>query len=385
MAELTWRDFDPADFLASYWQKRPLLIRNAFAAWENPLEPEELAGLACEEEVESRLIREPRPGEYELEQGPIPEERFPSLPDHHWTLLVQAVDQWVPEVAALVEPFRFLPDWRIDDVMVSYAADLGSVGPHFDQYDVFLIQGLGRRRWRIGQPCNDDTPLLPNPQLRLLQQFETTEEWLLEPGDILYVPPGLAHWGIAEGSRCMTYSVGFRAPGRADLIGDWCDEVLSRLGDDDRYRDGPIGVADNPGEIAPAALQRLQGMVLERLADAEAFARWFGSFATQRRYPEPTPPAQPLTAPALQRRLRSEPLYRHPAGRLAFIREGSDVLFFGDGHCYPAPGELAALAEALCDMQGLEPRQVSAAGAEWLCRLYNEGVLLFDEDDEDNG
>lgn len=385
MVDLDWRDFDPAHFLAEHWQRRPLLIRNAFVAWENPLEPEELAGLACEEEVESRLIIESaQSGELSLEKGPIAESRFPKLPQSHWTLLVQAVDQWVPEVAALIEPFRFLPDWRIDDVMVSYAADKGGVGPHFDQYDVFLVQGLGRRRWHVGQRCDNRSPLLPHPQLRLLEQFHSEQEWLLEAGDILYVPPGLAHWGIAEGSGCMTYSVGFRAPGRADLLGNWCDQVLSTLDDDDRYRDGPLTVTDNPGEIDAAALRRLQQMALERLADPEAFARWFGGFATERRYPQQEPPEQPLSGAELGQRLAREPLYRHPAGRLAFIHQADGVLLFADGQCYEAPGGLGPLAQQLCADQGLAPRPVDAAASQWLCRLYNDGVLVFDEDDDDN-
>jgi 50S ribosomal protein L16 3-hydroxylase len=152
--------FDPALFLRDHWQKKPLLIRNPWVNWANPLEPSELAGLACEEGVEARLI-EHTPGRLTLEQGPLPEDRFAALGAHPWTLLVQAVDHQVPDVAALIAPFRFVPDWRIDDVMVSYAVDGGGVGPHFDQYDVFLIQGLGRRRWRVGPVCDDTTPLLP--------------------------------------------------------------------------------------------------------------------------------------------------------------------------------------------------------------------------------
>ena len=155
------KNFDPAAFLRDVWQQKPMLIRQPWSAWHNPLAPDELAGLACEDDVESRLIVGGA-GEWSVEQGPVPEQRFAALDARAWTLLVQAVDHHVPEVAALLAAFRFIPNWRIDDVMVSYAADGGGVGPHFDQYDVFLVQGLGRRLWRIGGRCDETTPLLPH-------------------------------------------------------------------------------------------------------------------------------------------------------------------------------------------------------------------------------
>jgi 50S ribosomal protein L16 3-hydroxylase len=173
-------------FLRETWQQKPLLIRNPWAAWANPLEPDELAGLACEAEVESRLVTGGE-GLWAVEHGPFDEKRFGALGKSPWTLLVQAVDHHVPKVAALLAPFRFVPNWRIDDVMVSYATDGGGVGPHYDQYDVFLIQGAGQRRWRVGQNCDGGSALLPHEDLRLLAAFEATDEWVLEPGDILYV------------------------------------------------------------------------------------------------------------------------------------------------------------------------------------------------------
>jgi len=188
----------PERFLAEYWQKRPLLVRQAIPGFKSPLSADELAGLACEPEVESRLILEKggsRP--WQLEHGPFEEERFATLPESHWTLLVQRVNHWVPAVADLLDHFAFLPSWRLDDIMISYAADQGSVGPHTDQYDVFLLQGAGRRRWQIDASVTDESPLLDHPDLRILAQFHATDEWVLEPGDLLYLPPGLAHYGVA--------------------------------------------------------------------------------------------------------------------------------------------------------------------------------------------
>lgn len=271
--------FDIDRFLATHWQKRPLLVPAAFAGWRNPLEPNELAGLACEDEIESRLVVHKRKG-LKVEHGPLAEKRFPKLGKKPWTLLVQSVDRYVPDVAALRAPFRFIPDWRIDDVMVSYASDGGGVGAHFDNYDVFLIQGLGRRRWRIGARCDAATELLPHDDLRLLAHFEASEEWVLEPGDMLYLPPGIAHEGTALGDDCMTYSIGFRAPSRAELIAGWCDQLVDGLQDDDRYTDPDLVAQADPGEIMADAIDRLHAMVMERVGDRDAFARWFGEYVT---------------------------------------------------------------------------------------------------------
>lgn len=205
-------------FLSEYWQKKPLFIKGALPDFKSPITPDELAGLAVEPDVESRVVLENGPEQWELRHGPFEDDTFHALPRERWTLLVQGVDTWVPEVAALVDHFRFIPNWRIDDVMISYAADKGGVGPHYDTYDVFLLQGLGRRRWEIGDMCDDATPRLEHPSLRILREFTARDGWDCEPGDLLYLPPRLAHLGVALGNDCMTYSVGFRAPGVADMI-----------------------------------------------------------------------------------------------------------------------------------------------------------------------
>lgn len=331
------RDFDAGGFLRDSWQRRPLLIRNPWDHWTNPLEPDELAGLACEDEVDSRLV-ERVGGDWRLEHGPFPDTRFAALGAHPWTLLVQSVDSFVPAVAALLDPFRFLPNWRIDDVMVSYASDGGGVGPHFDQYDVFLIQGLGQRRWRIGQRCDADSALLPHDDLRLLANFQAADEWLLGPGDILYLPPGIAHDGVAVGDDCMTYSVGFRAPSRGELVSHFADHLLEALGDGDRYADPGLPLQPNPGEIAPDALARLQAMVTAALADPAAFARWFGGYATTPKHP-PDPDGDTFALP----------LRRNRASRFAFVRDPATL--FVDGEAYDCP---LAVAEEMCAADRIE-------------------------------
>ena len=378
-------NFDRVAFLRDVWQRRSMLIRQPWAAWHNPMEPDDLAGLACEEDVESRLIVSGA-SDWSVEHGPVPESRFAALDERAWTLLVQAVDHHVPEVAALLGAFRFIPNWRIDDVMVSYAADGGGVGPHFDQYDVFLVQGLGRRRWRVGAICDENTPLLPHDDLRLLAAFEATEEWVLEPGDILYIPPGFAHDGVAVGSDCMTYSIGFRAPSRADLIEGWTDEVLAELSDDDRYTDPGLRSQSNPGEILPEAVAKLQGMVSEHLLDTGNFARWFGRYSSARKYPEVDwAPQKPITAKVLGKALiQGAELERNPASRFAFVaQDAGAVLLFVDGECYECSGVTAEFAQTICAQDRLAAGTAVAASAEavaLIVELFNQGSLAFTED-----
>ncbi|BAK66084.1 hypothetical protein SLG_14090 [Sphingobium sp. SYK-6] len=374
--------FDIGRFLAEHWQKRPVLIRNPWVNWRNPLDPDDLAGLACEEGVEARLIVRDGAG-LSVEQGPLPEARFGELTDDPWTLLVQAVDHYVDEVAALVEPFRFVPNWRIDDVMVSYATDGGGVGPHFDQYDVFLIQGLGRRRWRVGPRCSSATPLLPHEDLRLLADFDATEEWILEPGDILYVPPLFAHDGVALGKDCMTYSIGFRAPSRAELIDGWSGHQADLLPDEDRYADPDLDLQANPGEITASALDRLHAMTIEALSDRDAFARWFGQYTSLPKYAEADwRPEQPIE-PAELRGLLAEAaaLYRNPASRFSFIRQTGETLLFVDGQCFECAGEVAALAEHMCKAPVIKVAPALAASQPVLtlvAALVDQGSLTFD-------
>ena len=378
--------FDSATFLRDHWQRKPLLIRGPWDVWRNPLDPDELAGLACEDHVESRLISQ-TPEAMKAEHGPFPEARFSKLDKAPWTLLVQAVDHHVPEVAALIEPFRFVPNWRIDDVMVSTASHGGGVGAHFDHYDVFLVQGLGQRRWQVGQLCDEQTELLPHDDLRLLAHFEVTDEWLLEPGDVLYVPPRYAHNGLAVGDDCMTYSIGFRAPSRAELIGGWCDDVVGALADQDRYEDPGLAVQENPGEISTSALAALHAMVTDELAEREAFAHWFGRFTTTRKYPDiDWQPETPMGPEQLRALLASGlPLIRNPASRFSFIRGVAGSLsLYVDGECFECAGELAQFAELLCAQESIAPDALvldSDQAMALITKLYNQGSIAFELED----
>lgn len=210
---------DAADFLRDYWQQRPLLMRQA-AHNVDLVDGDILAGLALEESVESRLITGGDSGGWQARPGPLTEADFSGLPSSDWTLLVQSIDHYLTETSLLLDSFDFLPAWRIEDIMISYAAKGGGVGPHFDHYDVFLIQTSGTRRWRLGPHCDDTSALQDNDSLKLLADMPVTEEFELEAGDVLYLPPGVAHWGTATSDDCITWSVGFRAPELHQLL-DW--------------------------------------------------------------------------------------------------------------------------------------------------------------------
>jgi len=284
-------------FLRDYWQQKPLLIRQGLPGFASPLDPDELAGLALEEDVESRLVLEQGfEGPWELHHGPFAEADFARLPAHSpWTLLVQAVDLWVPDVHALIDDFPFLPRWRIDDIMVSYANDRGGVGPHFDDYDVFLIQGMGQRRWDIGPLCDESTPLQDGTALKILRDFRADASWVLNPGDILYVPPRFAHQGVAVG-ECMTYSLGFRAPTAGEMLDDLATEILSH-GGGSHYRDPPLTPDMARERIDPAFVKQARALLASVLDDEQLLAEWFAGFMTRPKYPNIT-----FDDPELQRR-----------------------------------------------------------------------------------
>lgn len=363
----------PEEFLAQYWQKRPLLIRQAIPGFRSPLSPEELAGLACEDEVESRLVLEHGAnGPWELRHGPFDERDFSALPESHWTLLVQDVDKHVPGLAELLAPFRFIPDWRIDDLMISFAAPAGSVGPHSDQYDVFLLQAYGRRRWKIQYPAPAEERLLPGLAMRILAEFDTSDEWVLEPGDMLYLPPGVPHYGIAE-DACMTYSVGFRVPADRELAAAVAAELLDRAEGRPRYSDADRRPTERPGEITADALAALRTRVRDvLLADDEVLDRALCRFLTEPKPLFADKPAGPRwSARTLRERLAAgQTLIRNPASRFAFVANGEGGYLYVDGHEYPLSAPLRDFGARLADERRLGPLDPAALPAAALTLLH---------------
>ncbi len=369
----------PAEaFLRDYWQKHPLLIRGAFPDFSLPLEPEDLAGLACEDTALSRLVRHnPQANARELRHGPFEEADFAALPETGWTLLVEDVDKWDADVATLLEPFAFMPSWRIDDIMVSYATSGGGVGPHVDQYDVFLLQGLGRRRWRINADRNAPQNALADSELKLLRDFSPSHDWLLEPGDMLYLPPGISHDGVAM-EACMTFSIGMRAPAVAEMLVDCAEYQALRLPDSLRYGDPDLTPANaDPGLIDPLTLDRLAealGALGQRMS-RDALGLWFGSFITRYRSAQlPAPPEQQLAATTLKEALASGAmLLRHPWSRLAWLPRGSSAVLFASGESLPCPPELA---RKICSQRYLHlDDEPDSAATDVLLQLLNEGHL----------
>ncbi|GAA0260768.1 cupin domain-containing protein [Pseudomonas rhodesiae] len=369
------------EFLRDYWQKKPLLIRQAIPDFESPIDADELAGLALEEEVESRLVIEHGERPWELRRGPFAEDAFSTLPEREWTLLVQAVDQFVPEVAELLEQFRFLPSWRIDDVMISFAAPGGSVGPHFDNYDVFLLQAQGKRNWKIGQMCNSESPLLQHADLRILAEFEESAEWVLEPGDMLYLPPRLAHYGIAE-DDCMTYSVGFRAPSAAEVLTHFTDFLAQYLTDEERYTDADVQPVSDPHQIQSDALDRLKSLLAEHMSDERMLLTWFGQFMTEPRYPELVAGEELGEEDFINSLEDGAILVRNPSARMAWSEVDDDVLLFASGQSRYLPGKLRELLKMICSADALHaenlgPWLADEDGRALLCELVKQGSLGF--------
>ncbi|NCT71184.1 MAG: cupin domain-containing protein [Xanthomonadaceae bacterium] len=384
----------PAErFLRDYWHKRPLLIRNAFPDFETPVQPEDLAGLACEEGVLARMISSDNAsGVWDVRTGPFQEEDFPGLPDHDWTLLVQDVDKWDADVRQLLEQFRFLPRWRVDDIMISFAATGGSVGAHVDHYDVFLLQAQGERRWMIdasaamGKPA-PDLAFQDDVAIKLLRRFDPTHEWVLSPGDMLYLPPLVPHHGIAE-NPCLTFSVGMRAPSSAELIGDYLDTLIADADDAIRYHDEDLTAPQDPNEIDARAMERVvEALNALRMNDPDLVGDWFGRFITTYRasgdvMPAPDAPSRIEMEWDLQ---RGAQLLRHPFSRVAWRRRRKGATLFCNGVDYALPVKEAQQLAALEGLDGAAYAALSEAGRDAVMALAAQGhyQLVLPGDDQD--
>jgi 50S ribosomal protein L16 3-hydroxylase len=375
---------DIQTFLSRHWQRRPLLIRGAIPDLQPILSPDELAGLACEEEVNSRLVIEKggkRP--WQVIHGPLTAEHFKRLPRTHWTLLVTDVDRIVPAAADLREHFDFIPQWRIDDVMISYAVDGGSVGPHVDSYDVFLLQAAGRRRWQVSDRVYGSDDFVPGLDLRLLADFTASAQWVLEPGDMLYLPPGVAHYGIAEG-ECMTYSIGFRAPSHRDLVTAFAEFAATRLPADARYADPGLTRPTQPGEIATQARRRIHSILKAVASDSRLVDDWLGHYLTETGpWGAPRPPRRPLGVGEFSERwARRRILWRSDRCRFAHVNAGRRATLYVDGQAFALPITTTFAAALITGHRRFDHASLAAERrrrgfVELLCLLFNHGYLEF--------
>lgn len=329
----------PEQFLREFWQQQPLLIRNAFPGFVSPLEPEDLAGLACENGVLARLIEHHKANDgWQVRHGPFVESDFPGLPEHDWILQVRDMDKWDADIRTLLVQFTFLPRWRIDEVMAIFAATNGSAGAHADLHDVFLLQAQGQCHWHIDASAalGNAAPSLDvrdDLELPVLREFHPTHDWVLQPGDMLYLPPGMPRQGIAV-DPCLAFSIDMRAPSAAELLGDFADTLAADATDSLRYTDAGIAPAVDPFEIDGDAMARVvEALNLLRMRDPDQLGDWFGGFITTYRSA-----IEPVADDAPRPRIEVEwdlahgaHLLRHPWSRMAWRKAAKDARLYAGG------------------------------------------------------
>ena len=367
-------------FLTEYWQKKPLLVRNALPEIANLLEPNDVMELALDENITARLIKQKDkdPNQWSVKSSPLIKADFQKMPKL-WTLLVQAVDHYSFDLAELWKKFPFIPQWRRDDIMVSYAQKGGSVGKHFDFYDVFLVQGHGHRRWQLGQMCNAESEFVAGQPLKLLPEMEVNFDEVLAPGDLLYVPPGLSHYGVAE-DECLTYSFGFRMPNVAEMM----DRVSDKFADDQLLKNPLTDIIRDKispiGQISQAELDYLKAKLLAQLQNPTVLEDALMSLMSEPKYPENIPDAEAIGTGDLEEALDlGYSLILEPASRLLYTEDEDELLFWanGEGICISdafapilkqiADGNPALLDEKLNDPDMLED----------IVNLLNESILML--------
>lgn len=369
MAENFLSGLTAGQFLRRHWQKKPLLARQALPEYAALLNRSTLLRLAMRDDVQSRLVLRER-GRWQVEHGPFTRRTLANLPQTGWTLLVQGVDQVLPAAKKLLLEFSFVPYARLDDIMVSYAPPGGGVGPHFDSYDVFLLQLAGTRRWRVGS--QRDLALLENAPLRILRRFRPQREWLLHPGDMLYLPPRLAHDGIAV-DDCLTCSIGFRAPSAQELGVRFLEFLQDRVALKGIYRDPGLGLQEHPSQISPAMIAQLREMLTRIDWNERDIAQFAGQYLSE---PKPhvvfDPPQRPLS-----HRVFAGRAARHGV-RLALktqmLCHGRQI--FINGECCTAGAAAARLLLQLADRRCLPPHAgVGAEALRWLYQWYRAGYI----------
>ena len=356
----------PTRFLRNYWHKRPLLIRNAVPGFDGLLSPAAMQDLATRDEIESRLIQGSG-SSWQFDHGPFKKADFKRLPKTDWTLLVQSLNHVLPAADALLARFNFIPHARLDDLMVSYAVPGGSVGPHFDSYDVFLLQGQGHRRWQISEQT--DLSILDDVPIKILRHFKPEEEWLLGSGDMLYLPPHVAHYGVAE-DACMTYSIGFRAPTTDELGQGFLMHLQDSVALEGRYADPDLRLQAHPGEISRAMLAQIESMIARIRWDKRDIAEFAGRYLSE---PKPNvffaPPEASLSFSVFKKHASKSGVVLNPKSRLLFI----GGRFFINGEAFDSAADETAALRQLADQHRLTT--IPAALRERFYDWYEAGWL----------
>jgi len=338
-------DLSPEAFLSDYWQKKPLLIRGGFDGDPALISPEELAGYSLDDDIESRLIQhDSNHQRWKLSHGPLEESIFQGLEDSNWTLLVQSLDYFHPPLQQLTQACNFLPRWRLDDVMVSYATNNGGVGPHLDKYDVFLVQGEGQRRWRVGDQNQKVSHINPHPQIAQVEPFEATMDIIVNPGDILYIPPNTPHWGVSI-DKSITYSIGFRAPN----IGSILDSILNSasLEFDSLWQDkGKLKKYHAYGALHSELPEWFQAELAKLLNKKELLIA-AGKTVTELKYPEMLETVNLQKSQELSDIALSEGICLNPLARIAYFEYEQVLLTFINGVYFQFPKSLAKAIQQL--------------------------------------
>ena len=379
------KGFDPPEFIQHYWQKKPCLIRQAIPDFQSPITPEELAGLACEDEIHSRLVIEnSAETPWQLSYGPFSEEDFLALPRTHYSLLVSECEKWIPEFAELLDQFRFIPDWRIDDLMMSYAPPGGSVGPHSDEYDVFLLQAMGSRKWQYTDNRVDSPDLIPGLDLAIMQNFEADQEAVLIPGDMLYLPPGIAHHGVAA-DACMTISIGFRAPTAIEVLESFSLEVARHQSATERYSDPDLETNRHFAEITKTEIGRFREMILSVLEQPEDM--WIDSVGKllSDSIAGGSDADKPSSTGADE--LFNNSWMVNPESRMLYHRGDTDIAFYCNGQVYRLPHTDSTIdfIQNLCELRFVSADSIIDCKTQrplidMLCELEKTGALIPAED-----
>ena len=364
--------FDKHNFLAQYWQQQPLFVKSGFSGVADIATGDDLAGLACDETVESRIIRgNGLNHHWTCTQGPFDETSFAELPEKNWTLLVQGLDQWSEDCQQILDAFDFLPRWRLEDIMASYAPKGGGVGPHFDYYDVFLIQISGTREWQLGQYCDETTPLQDNDEVKLLKAFDASESFEASEGDLLYIPAGVAHWGMAMSDDCITLSVGFRAPSEKEIMMEVLDEVIDTLPNHRRYRDTAESIDQHPYKINTHVQENIQ--YLGELISAKLLKKAFAQLVTEPRYGAYEAPEIKWSIDDIQGWFSQHELLdiEHASyARFAFTASH----FFANGEAFAVS---ETFSQQLCDKRIY--KTTDATELDLLCSLLDRALIMISD------
>ncbi len=367
-------------FLNEYWQKKPLLVRNAMPEIIGLLEPEDVQELALEEDVTARLIRQKNknPNEWHVKSSPLTKGDFQKLPNL-WTLLVQAVDHYSFDISELWKKFPFIPQWRREDIMVSYAPKGGSVGKHFDFYDVFLVQGHGHRRWQLGQMCDESTQFIPDQPLKLLPEMDIQFDEVLAPGDLLYVPPGLSHYGVAE-DDCLTFSFGFRMPNLSEMI----DQVSDKFAENTLLKNPLADIARQQtahlGEINEVEFSYLKTQLLDYLTKAPEFDAAIMAYMSESSYPNNIPEPEEVEASDLSEIISTGyELILEPASRLLYRMQNGSFDFWANGENVCISETFAAQLKRIADGENiaLDESFNDDAVLEDIAMLLNNAVVML--------